>query len=277
MTIISNIHDSGSPVVFSNVTLPDLEDPVSMDLSPLLRKPYIPPDPTAMLGALVYSAKDQGTNAPDLQVQPGRLGVVALTMEGHGGIVIPCRNPEDHNHEELCIQWVDAALIRSAGELQEGLHGSIVFKTDNGHRPIKFLAVTSKGLSFFRLPGKSELELYGWAFPPEPVDLSDGRRIFRDRVIDTTDRMREMEYAFSSALRKQAPISEEWKIMERMDTFGSGRFRGDRRERRGAVQGLFLQEAWRFQDLNGLWVDVPAAQYSPSGNRDSEIIAQRGG
>ena len=220
-----------------------------------------------MLGELCYAARDPGTDRPARNLHPGRLAAISAHGEGHVRLDLPCRNPEGHEHEQLCTQWVDLELIRSGGTLEEGLSGAVIFKSDedNAHRAINFLGISSRGLTFVQSPpGIPGQQFYQWLFPPEPIQRPDsGEMVFRDRRTDSTD----LALFLDPARRRTGAF---WALTKNPHDQDDQHLRS-RPSLRGVLQGFALEQDWRYQDLNGRWIEAPAVRHSAR-NQDADLI-----
>ena len=220
-----------------------------------------------MLGELCYAARDPGTDQPARNIHPGRLAAISANCEGHVRLDLPCRNPEGHEHEQLCTQWVDLELIRSAGTLEEGLSGAVIFKSDedNVHRATQFLAISSRGLTLVPSPpGIPGQQFYQWIFPPEPIQRVDsGEMVFRDRRTDSTD--------LALLLDPARRLTGGFRALTKNPHDQDDQHLRSRPSLRGVLQGFALEQDWRYQDLNGLWVEAPTVRHSPR-NQDADLI-----
>ena len=222
-----------------------------------------------MLGELCYAARDPRTDRPAMHIHPGRLSAIAPNGELHGRIDRPCRLPTAHDHEQLCSQWIDLALIRPAGILEEGLAGEVIFKCDEDgvHRSITLLGVSNMGLVLLPAPGMHGQQFFDWHFPPEPIQRIDsGELVFRDRRTDSTDpallsdpsRRRSSGFRAMYGLTKNPHEQEGQGLMSRPSL-------------RGVAQGFVFEQDWAWRDINGIRVAVPAVRRSPP-NQDADLI-----
>ena len=256
---------------FSNLPTDFPEENLSSNQSALLDsllnfRPREPVHIEDMLGEVVYAAKEPGTNLPNLGIHPGRLAALAANGEGHARIDLPCDldATPDHPHSEICQQYVDLELVRHAGAVQRGLSGSVIWKgRDQIHRAIDFLAISERGFSLIPLPAT---DLFEWAWPPEPIDLLDGKRVFRDRSVDCSERLRRIRHS-----RGRVGSNRERHFGEDAlyDPSGLGR-----NILPGAVQGfLVAQKTWVYRDVkDDKLIEVPAVHYDPSPNQDKALM-----